>query len=117
MELRWLVKSLRTDLLVRDLRHKYRPSQPRVPSGNPDGGQWTSRGEQLHTSDDANADSMGLGAQQANVVPICLLGSHAISTDRFGNQSWWADYVCADGFTFRKFGTGDKVRGFWRDLR
>ena len=42
LELRWLVKSLRTDLLLLDLRHKYSPSQPRVPAGNPDGGQWTS---------------------------------------------------------------------------
>jgi hypothetical protein len=36
--------ALRRDLLRRRLRHpdrKYRPDQPRVPSGNADGGQWT----------------------------------------------------------------------------
>lgn len=31
-----------TRLLRHDLRRKYDPGQPRVPAGNPDGGQWTS---------------------------------------------------------------------------
>lgn len=44
LELRWLVKSLRTDFLLRGLRDKYSPNQPRVPAGSPDGGQWTSGG-------------------------------------------------------------------------
>src|SRR3712207_6683082 len=30
--------------LRRALWRKYRPDQPRVPAGNPDGGQWTSEG-------------------------------------------------------------------------
>lgn len=38
--------SLRVDLALIKLRYalrrKYRPDQPRVPAGNPDGGQWTS---------------------------------------------------------------------------
>ena len=44
LELRWLVKSLRTDLAVARLRHKYSPDQPRVPAGSPEGGQWASGG-------------------------------------------------------------------------
>jgi len=44
LELRWLVKSLRTDLALRRLRQKYSPAQPRVSAGSPEGGQWTSGG-------------------------------------------------------------------------
>jgi len=40
LELRWLVKSLKTDLLLRRLRHKYSADQPRAPKGKPEGGQW-----------------------------------------------------------------------------
>jgi hypothetical protein len=39
-----------------------------------------------------------------------MLGSHGISTDRFGNQSWRAEYVCADGFTFPRLGTAATFR-------
>src|SRR5947209_18735499 len=44
LELRWLVKSLRTDLALRRLRQKYSPAQPRVSAGSPEGGQWTNGG-------------------------------------------------------------------------
>lgn len=40
---------LRRDLLVRPpprpIASKYNPDQPRIPAGNPDGGQWTSGGD------------------------------------------------------------------------
>ena len=44
--LRWLAKDLRVELMLHHLRlrRKYSPNQPRVPSGNPGGGQWTSGG-------------------------------------------------------------------------
>lgn len=42
LELRWMVKDLKLELELRRIRHKYSPDQPRVPKGNPDGGQWTS---------------------------------------------------------------------------
>jgi len=112
LELRWRVKSLRTDLLMLGLRHKYSPDQPRDERG-----RWTTVGEQSDTSDDANTESIESGAQQANVIRICMLGSHSISTDPHGNQSWWADYVCADGYTFRRFGTGGNIRAFRIDPR
>ena len=77
LELRWLVKSLRTDLLLRDLRHKYSPNQPRAPSGTPDGGQWTSGGGVGHaasgsaqpTLTDASPDPIRPGAQYAQGDP------------------------------------------------
>ena len=127
LEVRWLVKSLRTDLLMLDLRHKYSPNQPRDELG-----RWTSGANSVgdaaaaDTQDesgcgevrsDASSDPNRAGDQFANVIRICMLGTHSISTDAHGNQRWWADYTCADGFTFRKFGTGGKVRGFWVDTR
>jgi len=43
LRLKWLAAATRFELAM--LRHdralKYRPDQPRVPAGNPDGGQWT----------------------------------------------------------------------------
>jgi hypothetical protein len=102
---------------------KYSANQPRVPVGSPEGGQWTSGARAVgdaaaanSADSDASADSTGSGAQ-ANVIRICMLGSHMITPDRFGNQRWWADYVCADGFTFRRFGTGDYIRPFEVDRR
>ena len=43
-QLQRLVRDLRIDLALRRLRRKYSPDQPRVPAGNPDGGQWTDGG-------------------------------------------------------------------------
>lgn len=36
---------LKLDAFVRVLERRYRPDQPRVPAGNPDGGQWTRTGD------------------------------------------------------------------------
>ena len=120
---RWEVKKLKLEHELWCFEQKYSANQPRVPAGNSDGGQWTSGARAVgdaaaanSADSDASADSNGSGAQ-ANVIRICMLGSHMITPDRFGNQSWWADYVCADGFTFRKFGTGSRIRGFWVDPR
>jgi hypothetical protein len=35
---------LKLDAFIRALERHYRPDQPRVPAGNPDGGQWTDAG-------------------------------------------------------------------------
>jgi hypothetical protein len=47
LRLKWLAAATRFELAL--LRHdralKYRPDQPRVPAGNPDGGQWTDGGQ------------------------------------------------------------------------
>ena len=95
LELRWLVKSLRTDLLLRELRQKYSPDQPRDELG-----RWTSRASRLgdaaaadnnvdsdEVPSDANPDPIRPGAQYAQNEPrgrpIDLLeeqrlGGHAI---------------------------------------
>ena len=82
VRIRWLVADLKFDLAWRRLCRKYgyNPNQPRVPGGNPDGGQWTSGGsghstamdgrDQVHVSDsrilsDASTDPIRPGAQFA----------------------------------------------------
>ncbi len=74
---RRLLAELKFELLLWQLRRKYRPDQPRVPAGNPDGGQWTSSGGQgTKPGDDAeprlvlsdvNPDEPVLGAQYAEL--------------------------------------------------
>ena len=121
-----MLAEIKYDLAWRKLCRKYgyNPDQPRDELG-----RWTDAGGGANTDasddgassgpvlSDASPDSVRAGDQFAKVIPICMLGSRSISTDPHGNQSWWADYVCADGFTFRKFGTGGKIRGFWPDPR
>jgi hypothetical protein len=48
-ELEYAIADLQLDLAARNLERallelRYIPDQPRVPAGNPDGGQWTSEG-------------------------------------------------------------------------
>src|SRR3954454_25166031 len=61
--LREAVAELRAELKrQRQLEAKYSPSQPRVPAGNPRGGQWSNRsggGGGLGTADGAGTDSTG----------------------------------------------------------
>ena len=123
LQLRWEVKKLKLEHELWCFEQKYSANQPRVPAGNSDGGQWTRGASAVgnaaagdSANNDAGPDSTGSGAQ-ANVIRICMLGSHMITPGRFGNQRWWADYVCADGFTFRRFGTGDYIRPFEVDRR
>ena len=43
LRLRWMIADLKLCLVMRELARKagFNPDQPRVPAGNPDGGQWT----------------------------------------------------------------------------
>lgn len=121
-------------LALRRICRKYSPDQSRVPAGSADGGQWTSGNgggagsgpaDEGHESgsdgivlSDAIPDPVRPGMQMANVIRICLLGTRSIGLDRFGNRmGWWADYDCADGFVFRKFGFGGRIPSFLPDPR
>src|SRR5687767_12927762 len=44
LELKALAAELKWQLALRRFARKYSPDRPRVPAGNPDGGQWTSEG-------------------------------------------------------------------------
>jgi hypothetical protein len=67
---RIMLADLKFELALRALGRKYSPDQPRVPAGNPDGGQWTdgggeqSRDERVVLSD-ASPDPVVPGAQYA----------------------------------------------------
>src|SRR5205085_12649918 len=67
-----LVKDLRIDLALRRLRHKYSPDQPRVPAGNPDGGQWTDAGGSGagRPADSGRSESVGLVLSDESPDPI-----------------------------------------------
>jgi hypothetical protein len=42
--LEWRLTAFNAALAFDEFRRKYSPDQPRVPAGNPDGGQWTDAG-------------------------------------------------------------------------
>lgn len=125
LTLRREVAELKFELAWRKLcrKHGYNPGQPRDELG-----RWTDTGGGANTGasnggpsgpvlSDATPDPVRAGDQFAKVIPICMLGSHGTSMDQWRNRSWYAEYVCADGFTFRKSGPGDRIRPFWRDPR
>ena len=67
---RRLLAELKLELLLWQLRRKYSPNQPRVPAGNPDGGQWTKEGDDAGRRlvlSDANPDELVAGAQYAEL--------------------------------------------------
>ncbi|TMI99415.1 MAG: hypothetical protein E6G97_22755 [Alphaproteobacteria bacterium] len=134
------VLALRHDFAKLKLEHelwcceqKYSPSQPRVPAGNPDGGQWTSGARAVGAAaaaspladaaeqtvlSDATPDPIVPGVQSANVIRICMAGTRSISSDRWGNTTnWWVEYTCADGFSFKRYGFGGKIDPFVTDPR
>ena len=104
-----MLAEVKYELAWRRLRHKYSPDQPRMPAGNSDGGQWTSGG--------GGAGRETSRTELTQVIRICMAGSSSIGTDRWGNQNYWADYMCADGHSFRKYGLGGKVPAFVIDPR
>ncbi|MGH6768373.1 MAG: hypothetical protein ACRECO_05050, partial [Xanthobacteraceae bacterium] len=74
LRMRAELAEIRFELRMRELRRKanFNPKQPRVPTGNPDGGQWTSDGGGLPINDsrvisDASPDPVRSGAQYAEL--------------------------------------------------
>jgi hypothetical protein len=110
---RRMLAEVKYELAWRRIVRKYSPDQPRVPAGNADGGQWTSGGASGAGRDSGETARTDL----ANVIRICIAGSSSITTDRWGNQKYWVDYVCADGFTFRNYGLGGRFQAFFPDPR
>jgi hypothetical protein len=83
--LRWMLKDLKVELMLRRLRHKYSPDQPRVPAGNRDGGQWTSGGgagrNDPRIISDATPDNMFKpGARLAQNDPSRSAPAHSADT-------------------------------------
>ena len=92
---------------------KYSDSQPRIPAGSPDGGQWTSGdGGGATTIAPFNGQSQ---FSIADVTYICTLSGKSIFTDKYGNFSWAATYDCFGGQEIRIEGLGAIVPGFVPD--
>jgi hypothetical protein len=94
---------------------KYNPNQPRVPAGNPDGGQWTTvggRGEATRLSDDFSNQQL---TRLVDVIRVCIAESVALSTDNTGLKTFAVTYLCAGGRTLTLRGIGHKFRGIVRD--
>lgn len=82
---------------------KYREDQPRVPAGNPDGGQWTAEGVSL-----IGAQSQSKPAKfiriAGEVIEICVGSGFSNHIDEYGNSlGWTITYDCADGYSFTAF--------------
>ncbi|MEA2822016.1 MAG: hypothetical protein QOJ86_4020 [Bradyrhizobium sp.] len=119
---------------------KYSPSQPRVPAGNPRGGQWTDRsgGQSTGTNlaqpmgnvelgDVGGSSELGdlfqikpddtstNGEQVAgDVIRVCTAVGVGRSTVD-GVKTHFVVYECAGGRTFRVDGFGHNFRGIVRD--
>jgi hypothetical protein len=96
------VAALKSELKFRQLLRalKYSPDQPRVPAGNPDGGQWTSIA--------GNESAVQIAGR---VIRICVAGSRSLVTDQWGNKSYSVEYQCAGGRSFMRQGTGHSFPG------
>lgn len=86
---------------------KYRPDQPRVPAGDPAGGQWTSEGRQGYSNGSSGDRIRVAGA----VIRVCIAGPRGLTTDAWGNKSFVVAYECAGGRSFTIRGQGHSFPG------
>jgi len=71
LQLRCEFAALKLEYALRRFQRKYSPDQPRVPAGNPDGGKWTSGGENApKESGSDRARSTEISASRRNSRPI-----------------------------------------------
>ncbi len=102
--------------LTRIARTKFDPNQPRVPAGNPGGGQWTSTGGSQGGATKPLTDlTRPERLQLVEVVRVCVLGGVARLTDSAGNKTYAATYDCFGGRTFVRRGIGHSPPGIVRD--
>lgn len=76
---------LRLDALVREIERRYRPDQPRVPAGTPEGGRWTATGgsgraDHVRTALAARLVGQRTGAGGGKMLRMCTY------IDMFGRQ-------------------------------
>ena len=86
--LKWRTSAIRLELAIGAyldglVERRYRPDQPRVPAGNPDGGQWTTvggSGDRARTALAGNLIAQRVGVGDSGLV------RHCIYQDMFGRQ-------------------------------
>jgi hypothetical protein len=143
--MRQVVNELKADRARRRLEQaKYSPSQPRVPAGNPRGGQWTGRSG---SQSQGQSEGIGLAQPMGNVDIGDVSGASDVGdlfqikpddTDTNGEQlagdvirvctvtgagratvdgvkTFSVIYECAGGRTFRKEGFGHNFPGIVLD--
>jgi hypothetical protein len=127
--LREEVAELRAELKrQRELEAKYSPSQPRVPAGNPRGGQWTDRGGGQSTGTslaqpmgnvdvgdvsgssevgdlfqikprDTRVEGVQVGG---DVIRVCIASGISSWKDGLGIKNYSITYDCAGGPSFKR---------------
>ncbi|MFD0986539.1 hypothetical protein [Methyloligella solikamskensis] len=141
--LSWQIKAQAVEASFRRLVHafKYNPNQPRVPAGNPDGGQWTDgngggggggsaiASAEPNTTSERNNENReqdrflipnprGSRARRrlaGDVIPICIVVGLAQTSHETGPIEYTATYECRDGRTFTHTSIGKRPRGIWVD--
>ena len=81
---------------------KYSQDQPRVPAGDPLGGQWTDEG-----GDGPSSGSSDRIRTAGLVVKICIVGEKSL----FGDNTYKVVYYCADGRQIIREGAGHGFPG------
>lgn len=81
------------------LKAGFNPNQPRVPAGNPDGGQWTDGGGGTSSSRSAPAGSAGRRSSQTTRRETPPAGRTRTFRDRSGGEPWKSrtEHYRADG--------------------
>ncbi len=83
--LRYEASAIGVYAALRALELHYRADQPRVPAGNPEGGQWTSvGGSPANATDDRIAE----------VIYVCVRVGSVPITDETGSLAYAVSYLC-----------------------
>jgi len=106
-EARKLLAEVKRDLAFRRFQRKYSPDQPRVPAGNPDGGQWTSGGgTAAQAVQDGLEESLTTAADQrprSDLSELQDIANDPIIRSRI-DEAWNAS---------NPYGTSLQEHGFW----
>jgi hypothetical protein len=107
--LRAEMASIRQQIALRKSLHPphFDPTQPRVPAGNPDGGEWTSGNRDIGAASTTR--------RLAYVIRVCVLSGVLRSVDAFGNKAYKAIYDCPGDRSVIREGAGHDVPGLIRD--
>jgi hypothetical protein len=109
----WLQPDQRRFQPPQPYERKYSDAQPRVPAGNPDGGQWMDAGRGSDGGDSSATETSG-GNNDADqsrtqvagtVIRVCVAGSHSLTTVD-GIKTYQVTYECTGGRSFIKSGFG-----------
>lgn len=118
--LSWLINAANLEVKFRQFARiadfKYDPNQPRVPAGNPDGGEWTRIGSDLGGGASLPTSlSPQERIQLVEVIRVCIISGVARLTDEAGGKTYSATYDCFGGRTIELSGSGHNPPGFVLD--